>query len=263
MAAETRIAWTDRTHNPWWGCSSPAGAGCDRCYAATLDRRTGGNHFGIGTAPRLTSPQNRNKPLLWNRQAEASGVRLKVFCGSMMDWTDKNAPAGSRDELWRTIRATPMVDWQLLTKRAPNISAMLPADWGEGYPNVWLGVTVENRRSGLRRMEQLRSIPAKVRFLSAEPLLEDLGELDLTGFHWLIIGGESGIGCRPMDPAWAESLIHRCREQGVSVFFKQTGGVNGGDCIIGGREIKEWPNMPQPRIALPVDNHQRRESPHE
>lgn len=243
MAEVTSIAWTDRTQNFWWGCSSTAGAGCDHCYAATLDRRTGGNFFGLGTAPRLTSPKNRNQPHRWNREAQISGVRLKVFCGSMMDWADRNAPVGARNELWTTICATPMLDWQLLTKRPGNILSMLPTDWGDGYANVWLGVTVENKRSGLRRMEQLRSIPAKVRFLSIEPLLEDLGNIDLTGFHWVIIGGESGAGYRKMNPAWAESIIRQCRDQDVPVFFKQTGGFDGGNCIINGQEIKEWPKI--------------------
>lgn len=241
MADVTGIAWTDHTQNFWWGCSSTAGAGCDHCYAATLDRRTGGNYFGIGTKPRLTTAQNRNKPFRWNREAEVSGIRKKVFCGSMMDWADKNAPDGARDEMWATIRATKMLDWQLLTKRPGNIPGMLPADWCTGYDNVWLGVTVENKRSGLRRLEQLRAIPAKVRFLSIEPLLEDLGAIDLTGIGWVIIGGESGAGHRAMERAWVDNVIRQCREQGVPIFFKQWGGFDGGNCIIDGSEIKEWP----------------------
>jgi len=241
MADVTAIAWTDHTQNFWWGCSSPAGAGCDHCYAARLDRRTGGNHFGLGTKPRLTSIQNRRKPFRWNREAEASGVRQKVFCGSMMDVFDKNAPAEARSEMWATIRATPMLDWQLLTKRPSNIADMLPPDWGDGYANAWLGVTVENKRSGLRRLEQLRTISAKVRFLSVEPLLEDLGKIDLTGIHWVIIGGESGAGYRKMERAWVDNILSQCRAQAVPVFFKQWGGFDGGDCIIDGREIKEWP----------------------
>jgi len=243
MADTTGILWTDHTHNEWWGCSSTAGAGCDHCYAAVLDRRTGGNHFGIGTAPRLTKERNRNKPYRWNREAEAAGVRRKVFCGSMMDFFDKNAPAGAREALWAKIKATPFLDWQILTKRPGNILKMLPPDWGDGYPNVWLGVTVENRRNGLRRLEQLRHIPAKIRFLSVEPLLEDLGTLDLTGIHWVIVGGESGPGYRAMEQASAENVIAQCREQGVSVFFKQWGGTasDAGGCLINGIEIKEWP----------------------
>ena len=241
MAETTGIAWTDHTQNFWWGCSSTAGAGCDRCYAAALDHRTGGNFFGLGTRPRLTSIQNRNKPFRWNREAEASGVRRKVFCGSMMDWADKNAPEGARNKMWDIIRATPNLDWQLLTKRPGNIPDMLPDDWNNGYQNVWLGVTVENKRSGLRRLDQLRDIPARIRFLSVEPLLEDLGSLDLTGISWVIIGGESGAGYRPMDRAWVDSVISQCREQNVPVFFKQWGGLRGGSCVIDGREIKEWP----------------------
>lgn len=243
MADTTAILWTDHTHNEWWGCSAPAGAGCDHCYAATMDRRTGGSHFGIGTAPRLTKEQNRNKPYRWNRDAETAGVRAKVFCGSMMDFFDKNAPEGAREALWEKIKATAWLDWQLLTKRPANIARMLPADWGNGYPNVWLGVTVENRRSGLRRLDQLRSMSAAVRFLSIEPLLEDLGAMDLSGIQWVIVGGESGSGFRRMEKLWADRVIAQCREQNVSVFFKQWGGTanDAGGCIIDGIEIKEWP----------------------
>lgn len=243
MAEVTGISWTDHTHNEWWGCSSTAGAGCDKCYAAALDRRTGGNYFGIGTSPRLTKEQNRNKPYRWNRDAAAEGKRLRVFCGSMMDFFDKNAPKGAREALWAKIRETVHLDWQVLTKRTANIAKMLPADWGTGYENVWLGATCEDKKSGLRRLEQLRDIPAKVRFLSVEPLLEDLGEIDLTGIHWVIVGGESGGGFRSMDKAWVDRVIAQCREQGVAVFFKQWGGTasDAGGCLIDGIEIKEWP----------------------
>lgn len=243
MGDTTGIAWTDRTHNEWWGCSSKAGAGCDRCYAAVLDRRTGGNYFGIGTAPRLTKEQNRNKPYKWNREAEAAGKRVRVFCGSMMDFFDKNAPEGARDELWAKIRATPWLDWQVLTKRTANIERMLPADWGVGYDNVWLGATCEDRKSGLRRLDQLRDIPSRLRFLSVEPLLEDLGAIDLTGISWVIVGGESSAGYRKMERVWVDSIIAQCREQGVAVFFKQWGGTSSdaGGCLLDGVEIKEWP----------------------
>ena len=136
-----------------------------------------------------------------------------------------------------------MIDWQLLTKRAPNIEKCLPYDWCDGYGNVWLGVTVENRAHGLPRLDRLRNIPAKVRFLSIEPLLEDLGSVDLSGIHWVIVGGESGALARPMEQAWADNVIRQCREQGVAVFFKQWGGrrADKGGCTIGGAEIKEFP----------------------
>lgn len=243
MAEKTEISWTQKTHNEWWGCSSTAGAGCLRCYAAQLDKRTGGNYFGIGTAPRLTKEQNRNKPYKWNRDAEAAGERIKVFCGSMMDFFDKNSPEGAREALWKKIKATTNLDWQILTKRTANILRMLPSDWGDGYDNVWLGATCENKKSGLRRLEQLRDIPAKLRFLSVEPLLEDLGEVNLAGISWVIIGGESTSGYRKLEQEWVERLIAQCRDQNVPVFFKQWGGTssNAGGCLLNGIEIKEWP----------------------
>lgn len=241
MAETTEIAWTDSTFNPWWGCTK-VGPGCDNCYAEALDRRTGGNHWGLGTIPRNLSADNWRKPRRWNRQAEEDGTPRKVFCGSMCDWADKNAPAGERDRLWQLIRETPMLRWQLLTKRAPNIKRYLPDDWGAGYQNVWLGVTVENRKHGLRRLDVLREIPAKVRFLSVEPLLEDLGELDLTGIHWVIIGGESGHHARKMEPEWVINLLYDCESQNVPFFFKQWGGrKDKGGCLINGAELKQWP----------------------
>lgn len=241
MADETEIAWTDSTFNPWWGCSK-VGPGCDHCYAESLDRRTGGDHWGPDKTPRLMSLKNWNGPLRWQREAMASGKRRRVFCGSMCDWADKNAPEGERERLWGLIRETPMLGWQLLTKRASRIAERLPDDWGGGYDNVWLGVTVENRKHGLPRIEYLRMVPAKVRFLSIEPLLEDLGELDLSGIHWVIVGGESGAQARPMDPAWVDNIRRQCEAQGVPFFFKQWGGRRDkGGCDLGGTEIKQWP----------------------
>ncbi|MEX3984138.1 DUF5131 family protein [Paraburkholderia sp. EG287A] len=246
MADTTGIGWTDSTQNPWWGCSAVA-PGCDHCYAEALDRRTGGNHWGPHTRPRVMSDANWRKPLRWEREhatfAAEHGRRRRVFCGSMCDWADKNAPEGQRDRLWSLIRATPHLDWQLLTKRAPNIVKYLPPDWGKGYDNVWLGVTVENRKHGLPRLERLRDIPAKVRFLSVEPLLEDLGELDLTGIDWVIVGGESGPGFRAMKEEWAERVRVQCEAQGVRFFFKQHGGTrpDKGGHKLNGREYKQWP----------------------
>jgi len=202
MGTQTEIAWTGSTFNPWWGCQK-IGQGCEHCYAAALDNRTGGHFFQQGQQPKTLSESYWQQPLRWNRQAEKAGQRRKVFCGSMCDWADKNAPAGQRERLWGLVWETPMLDWQLLTKRASNIHKCLPADWGGGYGNVWLGVTVENRRQGLRRMEMLKDIPAQVRFLSIEPLLEDLGTLDLTGIHWVIVGGERGKTCRILHVQYA------------------------------------------------------------
>jgi protein gp37 len=191
----------------------------------------------------VTSESYWKQALKWQRLAAAAESRRRVFCGSMCDWADKRAPAGQRDRLWQVIRSTPDLDWQLLTKRAPNIQRYLPDDWGNGYPNVWLGVTVEDRKHGLARLEVLKQVPAALRFLSMEPLLEDLGQLDLTGIAWVIAGGESGPAARPMDPEWVLNIQRQCQEQGVPLFFKQWGsrGYGKGGCILLGQEFKEWP----------------------
>lgn len=245
MAEKTGIAWTDGTFNAWWGCSKVA-PGCDNCYAETFDQSQGGDHWGPRKTPRVMSKTNWRNPRKWNRDhAEffaANGRRRRIFTGSMCDWADKNAPEGQRDRLWALIKETPNLDWQLLTKRAPNIAKYLPADWGTGYENCWLGVTVENKKHGIPRIDCLRNIPAKVRFLSIEPLLEDLGPLNLAGIHWCIVGGESGPGCRPMELAWVENIRRQCEEQGVAFFYKQRGGFpEKAECLLGGRVIKEWP----------------------
>lgn len=252
MAVNTKISWTDSTFNGWWGCTKIA-PGCDNCYAAALDKRTGGNHWkGPGNKdanmPRLTSDANWRKPLSWNRKAEAVGRRHRVFCGSMMDWCDKNAPEGARDRLFALIRETPWLDWQLLTKRASLIERCLPADWGEGYENVWLGVTVEDIEHGFSRVKHLSKIPAKVRFLSMEPLLEQLTGLEhldeISEIDWGIVGGESGPGYREMQNDWADHAMRTLEHWDVPRWFKQWGGNKkgkGGD-IIDGRKIKQWPH---------------------
>lgn len=253
MAEKTDIAWTHSTFNPWWGCSKVA-PGCDNCYAETLDSETGGDYWGPKKTPRTMSSDNWRKPRRWQRDHASfeleKGVRHRVFTGSMCDWTDKNAPEGQRDRLWALIQDTPDLDWQLLTKRAPNITRCLPADWGQGYDNVWLGVTVENRKHGLPRIEALRKVPAKIRFLSVEPLLEDLGTLDLNGIHWVIVGGESGMGCRPMKLEWVASIRAQCEAQGVAFFYKQRGGhPNKSECELDGLVVKQWPVIPLRLVA--------------
>lgn len=252
MGDTTGISWTDHTFNSWWGCTKIA-PGCDNCYAATLDARTGGDYWDPKKAPRRTKQPNWKKVLKWNEQAEIENRRHKVFCGSMMDWCDNAVPDEWRDDLWELIRATPHLDWQLLTKRATRIEACLPADWGDGYPNVWLGVTVEDMEFGYPRINALRRIPAAVRFISAEPLLSYLFEVDLSGIDWVIIGGESGPGYRPMNPEWASHLRFLCAVQAIPVWFKQWGGntADKGGCQIWGREIKEFPRprlLPEPPL---------------
>lgn len=130
---------------------------------------------------------------------------------------------GVRDRLWDVVRSTPHLDWLLLSKRAENITKYLPPDWGSGYPNVWLGVSVGNKKHGYPRVDILRRIPAVLRFLSCEPLLEDIGDINLTGIDWIITGGESGNGVRDFDLRWARSLQLAAKRHGAAFFMKQLG----------------------------------------
>lgn len=280
MAEETEIAWTDSTFNPWWGCTK-VGPGCDNCYANALDKRTGGDHWGAHTTPRTMSDENWKKPLRWNKQAATTGPR-KVFCASMCDVFDNNAPAGQRERLWDLIRQTPNLQWQLLTKRVGNIRKYLPADWGNGYSNVWLGITVVNQEEADRDIPKLLKIPARVRFLSMEPLLERVDLYDVhwpeyhanfpenddisdarsvlhlvegTRIHWVIVGGESGPGARPFALGWAKDIVRQCQAAKTPVFVKQLGtnptNREGEPCPHikdrKGGDINEWPEMLQVR----------------
>jgi protein gp37 len=200
------------------------------------------------------------EPLKWDRDAAESGTRPRVFCASLADWADSEAPAGQRERLWAQIRETPNLDWLLLTKRACNIRRMLPHDWGVGYPNVWLG-TVENRQHGLPRLDVLRAIPATVRFASIEPLLECLGRVDFTGINWAIIGGETGSGARSMDTAWVETIIEQCRAQNIAPWVKQLGKLpsdSGSELVVideDGRQsanAEDWSLWPQHLAHLKV-----------
>lgn len=178
MGDITEIGWTDHTFNAWWGCSKVS-AGCDNCYAEAWDTRWGGDHWGAGKPRRIMKDSYWKKPLKWNRQAQQEGQRHRVFCSSMADVFDKEAPDGQRDRLWKLIRETPWLDWQLLTKRPQNIRKYLPADWDypNNYTNIWLGITAENKEELYRRIGYLLSVAATVHFMSCEPLLEDLGPM--------------------------------------------------------------------------------------
>lgn len=251
MSDKTAISWTDHTQNFWWGCTKIA-PGCDNCYAAALDKRTGGNHWAGPSnsgadKPRRTSEANWRKPYRWNKQAEAEGRRHRVFCGSMMDWCDKNAPQGALDDMWQVIRETPWLDWQLLTKRATLIERCLPADWGEGYDNVWLGVTVEDAEHGIPRVKALSKIPARVRFLSVEPLLENIipliGVNEMSEIDWGIVGGESGAGFREMKREWAITAMNALEYWDIPIWFKQWGGFRPDENghLFDGEVIQHWP----------------------
>lgn len=222
MAENSKIEWTTHTFNPWIGCQKVS-SGCDHCYAETLmDKRYGKVQWGPHGERKRTSESNWKLPLRWARQARKSNSRPRVFCASLADVFDNKAPAGARDDLFATVRATPELDWLFLTKRPENICKMLPADWGDGYANVWLGTTCEDQAAYDRRWPILREIPAHIRFISYEPAI---GPLRLHNGpdqpDWLICGGESGPGARYMEPAWAGDILADCEMAGVFFFMKQ------------------------------------------
>jgi protein gp37 len=226
MGKDTAIAWCSSTFNPWHGCTKVS-PGCQNCYAERLGNRYG-VEWGADAPRRFFSDAHWREPLAWNRAAEKAGERRRVFCGSMCDvmepWTGFY---GTRLKLGNLIRKTLNLDWLLLTKRPECWDrALLEMGWdtkSAGLPeNIWLGVTAENQEMAERRIPILLRTPAAVRFVSAEPLLGpvDFGKR-LCQPDWLIVGAESGPNARPMDLAWARSLLDQCQAAGVSFFMKQ------------------------------------------
>lgn len=246
MGERTAIAWTDHTFNPWWGCTKVS-AECTLCYAEVFDRRYGGAHWGATAPRRFFGDKHWNEPRKWNEAARRRGGRDRVFCGSMCDVFEQG-PGQDRERvrLWALIRETPHLDWLFLTKRPENIARHLPALWGEGWPNVWLGVSVGHPDS-VGRLDVLRSVPAVVRFVSAEPLIAPW-LANLRGFSWVIAGGESGPKARPMDVEWARGLLDLCRRgPGIAFFMKQLGGVRDKRELLTDfpedLRVREWPRV--------------------
>lgn len=241
MADVTGITWTNSTFNICWGCEKVS-PGCKFCYADTQSGRFGFDIWGATKPRRTLSIQNWNKPLKWNKQAIKDGKKHLVFSSSMCDnFEDHPTVAEELKKLWPLIKATPNLEWQLLTKRADRIATCLPDDWGNGYPNVWLGVSIENN-DYCWRADELRKVPAKIRFISYEPALGPVGNLDLTGIDWLIFGGESGPNFRPVDLQWARDVKDKCDLSGTVFFFKQTSALSSGtDPFLDGIEYKNFP----------------------
>lgn len=181
MGEDSKIEWTNHTFNSWWGCTKVSPA-CDHCYAEAWAKRTGfPDLWGVNAGRRTFAVKHWMQPERWNAAAAKEGVRHRVFCNSMSDVFD-NHPGivAEREKLWDVIRDTPHLDWLMLTKRIGNVKHMLPADWGDGYANVWLGISVVNQDEADRDIPKLLATPARVRFLSCEPLL---GPIDLFAFH--------------------------------------------------------------------------------
>lgn len=219
MAAFSAIEWTDATWNPWMGCERVS-PGCAHCYMFREQRQYGHDPETI-----RRSRTKFHDPLRWQEPRF-------VFTCSWSDWFHPGADSW-RDEAWEVVRQTPHLTYQILTKRPELIAERLPDDWGDGWSNVWLGVSIENSRFTWRA-DALREIPADVRFISAEPLLGSLLEsagqrspLGLGDIDWLIVGGESGPGARPLDLSWARELADACDQASTFFFMKQLGSVLG------------------------------------
>ncbi len=215
MGTNSKIEWTEQTWNPTVGCTKIS-PGCKHCYAETMARRlqamgTHGyeNGFRLTLMPkRLAEPLERRKPTVY-------------FVNSMSDLFHAKVPFDYIRRVFDVMAQAPRHTFQVLTKRAERMAEFCRN--GAVPPNVWLGVSVENRRHGVPRITVLREIDASVRFLSIEPLLEGLGEIDLTGIHWVIVGGESGPKARPMKREWVDDIKRQCDDAGVAFFFKQWG----------------------------------------
>ncbi len=211
----SKIEWTEQTWNPVTGCTKVS-PGCKHCYAETMSRRLQAmnapgydNGFKLSLIPeRLKQPIQRHKPTMY-------------FVNSMSDLFQNGVPFDFIDEVMNVIKETPHHTYQILTKRSKRMRQYFES---RNVPkNAWLGVSVEDKNYGIPRISDLRAINANTRFLSAEPLLEDLGKINLNGIHWVIVGGESGVGARPMQKDWAIKLMEQCNKKNVDFFFKQWG----------------------------------------
>jgi len=245
MGDHSSIEWTEATWNPTTGCDKTS-PGCDNCYALTLskrlkamgqakyqkdgDPRTSGPGFGLTTHPdTLAVPRGWSAPRV-------------IFVNSMSDLFHADVPDDYVRQVFEVIADTPQHTYQVLTKRSQRLARLGPRlDWPQ---NLWMGVSVESTRYRFR-LEHLRTVDAAVRFVSAEPLLGPLDELDLDGIHWMIAGGESGARARPMDPTWVTSLRDQCSDAGVPFFFKQWGGhtPKAGGRDLEGHTYDEMPHL--------------------
>lgn len=236
MGKQTGIEWTDATWNPWQGCRKVS-AGCKNCYMYSEKHRFGQNP----SKPVRSSPATFKMPLKW--AARNPGIK-RVFTCSWSDFFIEEADPW-REEAWSIIRQTPGVVYQILTKRIERVREQLPWDWRDGYPNVWLGVSVENQAAADERIPLVLQTPAAKRFLSCEPLLGPINLNHVRYIDWVICGGESGPGARPMDREWARSLRDQCKAAGVAFFMKQMGsiyGPNKGHDIPPELSVKEFPS---------------------
>jgi len=228
--AETSIEWTDATWNPVAGCSVLT-AGCTNCYAmrmaarleamgsekyAGLTRKSGGRAKWTGKI--YLDRNSLSVPTTWSKPR-------RVFVNSMSDLFHSDVPADFVVDVWRVMAETPQHTYQILTKRPDRMASILSSNDFRVLSNVWLGTSVEDRRV-LHRLDELREVPAAIRFVSYEPLIGSVAGGNLTGIHWAIVGGESGPNARPMDPRWIDEIFDQCTDADAAFFFKQWGGRN-------------------------------------
>jgi len=243
MANKHKIEWTEQTWNPTAGCSKIS-TGCKNCYAEVMAKRLQAigvkgyeNGFKFSIVPsRLYEPLKRKKPTVY-------------FVNSMSDLFHQDMPKNYLDEIFDVIKQTRQHTYQILTKRADKMYNYFKDK--EIPQNIWLGVTVENKKEGLPRIDYLRKLKASVLFLSVEPLLEDLGKIDFTNINWVIVGGESGNKARPMEKEWVINIKKQCEENDIAFFFKQWG-TWGADKVkrnkkLNGKELngKIWQQYPE------------------
>jgi len=239
MAEISHIEWTDATWNPVRGCTKIS-PGCAHCYAETFAERfrgVPGHPYEMGFDLRLV-PEKLLEPLQWSRPK-------MVFVNSMSDLFHDDVPDRYISAVAQVMCESPWHTYQVLTKRSPRLRTLLGSQLIRAAQqlNIWWGVSIENKRYGFPRLEDLKNTPAAIRFLSIEPLLEDLGRIDLEGIHWVIVGGESGHGARPIKESWVLSIMEQCQAANVPFFFKQWGGVHKSRAgrLLRGRTYNEFP----------------------
>jgi len=254
MGEHSAIEWTDASWNPIRGCTKIS-PGCTHCYAETFAERfrgVPGHPYEQGFDLRLI-PGSLRLPFTWSRPK-------RVFVNSMSDLFHKDVPDEYILDVCRVMQQANWHTYQVLTKRSERMRDLLRTALREftESPHIWWGVSVEDRAHGLPRIDHLRAAPARVRFLSIEPLLEDLGSVDLEGIHWVIVGGESGPGARPMSKEWVEAIRDQCAKARVPFFFKQWGGVRKGKA---GRELEGRTYDEQPILSpAPVPERAKRKA---
>lgn len=248
MSANSKIEWTDATWNPVRGCTKIS-PGCAHCYAETFAERfrgVPGHPYEQGFDLRLV-PEKLTEPITWSKQR-------MVFVNSMSDLFHKDVPDEYIELVARVMAAADWHVYQVLTKRGERLRDLLQTKlrFAAELPHIWWGVSVENRRHGVPRIQQLRDAKPAIAFLSIEPLLEGLGRINLRGIDWVIVGGESGPGARPMLPEWVVSIRKQCERAKVPFFFKQWGGVKKSATgrELDGRTYDDYPHVT--RSAVPA-----------